>query len=133
MHKLSHSKPCRMITVRFIHRLPRPAAWLGNLRYAVEFLCSQRSHGAYCEERQSAISADILIMIVSPDQSATDFSGKQSITGTVSSIVYQNDDNGYTVCEIETESGEDAVLTGILPFLVEGDCISAIGTWVNQG
>ena len=59
-------------------------------------------------------------------------SGKQTVSGTVTSIVYQNEDNGYTVCEIETPDGDDITITGTLPFVTEGDIISAMGTWTNH-
>lgn len=54
--------------------------------------------------------------------------GKSNISGVVSSIIYQNEENGYTVCEVETDEDVVAVV-GILPYLTEGDRISAIGTW----
>lgn len=58
--------------------------------------------------------------------------GKQTVSGTVCAIVYQNEDNGYTVCEIETPDGEEITVTGTLPFVTEGDIISAMGTWTNH-
>lgn len=58
--------------------------------------------------------------------------GKQTVSGTVTAIVFQNEDNGYTVCEIETPDGDDITVTGTLPFVNEGDIISAMGTWANH-
>ena len=58
--------------------------------------------------------------------------GKQTVSGTVSAIVYQNEDNGYTVCEIETPDGDEITVTGTLPFVNEGDIISAMGSWTNH-
>ena len=58
--------------------------------------------------------------------------GKQTVSGTVCAIVYQNEDNGYTVCEIETPDGDEITVTGTLPFVTEGDIISAMGTWTNH-
>ena len=58
--------------------------------------------------------------------------GKQTISGTVCAIVYQNEDNGYTVCEIETPDGDEITVTGTLPFVTEGDIISAMGSWTNH-
>ena len=51
-----------------------------------------------------------------------------TIDGTVSKIIFQNDENGYTVCEIETDD-ELAVVNGVMPFLSEGESISAVGKW----
>ena len=58
--------------------------------------------------------------------------GKQTVSGTVTAIVFQNEDNGYTVCEIETPDGDEITVTGTLPFVNEGDIISAMGTWTNH-
>jgi exodeoxyribonuclease V alpha subunit len=57
--------------------------------------------------------------------------GKTTVTGTVSAIIYQNEENGYTVCSLETEDDEITV-TGSLPFLAEGERISAVGVWTNH-
>jgi len=57
---------------------------------------------------------------------------KETVHGTVTSIIYQNEDNGYTVCEIESPEGDEIVVTGTLPFLAEGDNISATGTWTHH-
>ena len=51
-----------------------------------------------------------------------------TIEGTVSKIIFQNEENGYAVCEIETEE-ELAVVNGVMPFLSEGEDISAVGKW----
>ncbi len=57
---------------------------------------------------------------------------KHTVSGTVAAIIYQNDDNGYTVCEIESPDGEAITVTGTLPFLTEGDKITAQGSWINH-
>lgn len=57
---------------------------------------------------------------------------RDSISGIVDSIVYQNAENGYTVCEIEDQSGEPVTVVGIIPYLSEGDKITAYGTWTNH-
>jgi len=54
-----------------------------------------------------------------------------SIEGTVSKIIFQNEDNGYIVCEIETDE-ELAVVNGVMPFLSEGETISALGKWTQN-
>ena len=57
---------------------------------------------------------------------------KHTVAGTVTAIIYQNEDNGYTVCEIETAEGEAITVTGTLPYLAEGDKITARGAWVHH-
>lgn len=65
-----------------------------------------------------------------PGDSSAD--SRDSISGIVDSIVYQNAENGYTVCEIEDQSGEPVTVVGIIPYLSEGDKITAYGTWTNH-
>ncbi|MBR5253374.1 MAG: ATP-dependent RecD-like DNA helicase [Clostridia bacterium] len=56
----------------------------------------------------------------------------ESVSGIVDSIIYQNEENGYTVCEIEDTQGYPVTLTGIIPYLTEGDKITAHGKWTNH-
>lgn len=54
------------------------------------------------------------------------------LSGIVEHIVYRNEENSYTVCEIaaEGESGEELVTAvGILPYLAVGEGIRARGSW----
>lgn len=55
-----------------------------------------------------------------------------TISGIVDTIIYQNEDNGYTVCEIEDTAGNPVTLCGIIPYLAEGDRITARGSWVTH-
>ncbi len=51
------------------------------------------------------------------------------VEGTVGDIIYKNESNGYTVCEIQ---GEKSIITavGYMPFLNAGETIKAKGKWV---
>lgn len=55
----------------------------------------------------------------------------ETIEGSVSKIIFQNEDNGFTVCEIETDE-ELAIAAGILPFLSEGESVMMMGNWVHH-
>ncbi len=58
--------------------------------------------------------------------------GKEDLTeieGTVEHIVFQNDSNGYTVCELEASDGDYITLVGNMPFLSVGESIKALGEW----
>ncbi|MGN1346587.1 MAG: ATP-dependent RecD-like DNA helicase [Eubacteriales bacterium] len=55
-----------------------------------------------------------------------------AVSGIVDTIIYQNEENGYTVCEIEDTAGEPVTVVGIIPYLTEGDKITAHGTWTNH-
>jgi len=52
------------------------------------------------------------------------------VEGVVERIVYQNDDNHYTVCELLYNDEEFIVLVGNMPYLAEGETIHALGRWV---
>ena len=62
----------------------------------------------------------------------TETETQDTVSGIVDTIIYQNDENGYTVCEIEDTSGEPVTLAGIIPYLTEGDKITALGQWVTH-
>ena len=55
-----------------------------------------------------------------------------SLEGTVEHIVYQNSGNGYTVCDLASSEDELITLVGVMPFLNEGEMISAVGEWVTH-
>ena len=53
------------------------------------------------------------------------------ITGEITSIIYKNEVNSYTVAEFETD-GEITVVVGYLPFIGEGDTLKLIGKFVEH-
>ena len=55
-----------------------------------------------------------------------------SLSGIVETLIYQNEENGYTVCEIEDTSGQPVTVCGVIPYLTEGDRITVRGAWVNH-
>ncbi len=61
----------------------------------------------------------------------------QSVTGTVESIVYRNDENGYTVCTVKIPArirGREDLVTvvGNCAAIWEGEELQAEGTWVRH-
>ena len=57
-----------------------------------------------------------------------DKEGLLSIEGSVEKIIYQNEENGYTVCDVSSD-GKLFTLTGCMPGLCEGERIKAYGEW----
>jgi exodeoxyribonuclease V alpha subunit len=55
--------------------------------------------------------------------------GFAQIEGTIADIIYKNESNGYTVCEIQADK---SVITavGYMPFINAGETIRAKGKWV---
>lgn len=51
------------------------------------------------------------------------------ISGVVNEIIYKNEDNGYTVCDIEADDGDFFTAVGIMPFLSEGEAVKVYGSW----
>ena len=54
------------------------------------------------------------------------------INGIISSVIYLNDENGYAVVRMETDSGEMVTAVGCLPYIAPGEMISAEGSWVTN-
>ncbi|MBE6586846.1 MAG: ATP-dependent RecD-like DNA helicase [Ruminococcaceae bacterium] len=57
---------------------------------------------------------------------------KETVCGTVDSVIFQSDETGYTVCEIEDENGFPVVLVGTMPYICEGDTVTCAGKWTNH-
>ncbi len=54
------------------------------------------------------------------------------INGTISAVIFRNDENGYGVVKIELDNGETTTAVGCLPYAAPGEMISAEGTWMNH-
>jgi exodeoxyribonuclease V alpha subunit len=55
--------------------------------------------------------------------------GLTEIVGAIRSVIYSNEDNGYTVLRLETDSGEDVTLVGCVPYAAPGESVIAHGSW----
>lgn len=55
----------------------------------------------------------------------------ERLCGVVEGIIYENQTNGYTVCDISSE-GKLYTLTGYMPGLSEGERIDAVGEWKSH-
>lgn len=55
-----------------------------------------------------------------------------SITGIIEEIIYQNPDNGYTVCDICTDDNDYITATGAMPCVSEGGHIRISGSWTTH-
>lgn len=51
------------------------------------------------------------------------------VEGTIEKIIYQNEENGYTVCDLATCDEELVTMVGIMPYLCEGETVEANGRW----
>lgn len=54
------------------------------------------------------------------------------INGTVSAVIFRNDENGYGVVKLELDSGEKITAVGCLPYIAPGEMLSAEGAWMTH-
>lgn len=54
------------------------------------------------------------------------------INGTVSAVIFRNDENGYGVVKLELDSGEKVTAVGCLPYIAPGEMLSAEGVWMTH-
>ena len=54
------------------------------------------------------------------------------INGTIASVVYQNEENGYTVLRLVTTDGEAVTVVGSIPCAAPGEDLTVSGRWVSH-
>ena len=73
-----------------------------------------------------------------PPAADNDTAPLEAVTGTVESIVFRNDETGYTVCSVKTHGGgvrqRDTVVTivGSCATVWEGEELHAEGQWIRH-
>ena len=58
--------------------------------------------------------------------------GLEKISGTVEGVIYQNEENGYAILDFGTSENELITIVGTLPYVGEGDELTAYGKWVHN-
>ena len=56
----------------------------------------------------------------------------EEIKGTVKTIIFRNEENGFTVLELVDESGDEITAVGSLPLANVGERIEVSGTWTEH-
>ena len=54
---------------------------------------------------------------------------RSTIEGTVENVVFQNEENGYTVLSLLTDQGEVVTVVGCIPFAAAGEGMTVTGVW----
>jgi exodeoxyribonuclease V alpha subunit len=54
------------------------------------------------------------------------------LSGTIEHIIYSNDENGYMVCDMGTDDDDLITITGIMPYVGEGDSLIVYGDWKHN-
>ncbi len=57
--------------------------------------------------------------------------GQNQLTGTVSHVIFQNKENGYTVLRLKTGQ-EEVIAVGILPQVTQGEQVILEGSWTDH-
>ena len=52
--------------------------------------------------------------------------------GRVDNVLYQNEENGYAVCEVQSDDGETFTATGNMPFIGIGERVELYGKWAQH-
>ena len=52
-----------------------------------------------------------------------------TVEGTVQHVIFQNEENGYTVLGLLTEEGELVTVVGCIPCVAPGEKLTADGLW----
>ena len=56
----------------------------------------------------------------------------QELSGTVETVIYKNEENGYTVLKLRSDSGESVTAVGCFPFAAPGESMILSGEWTNH-
>ena len=56
----------------------------------------------------------------------------QQLEGVVERVIYSNEDNGYTICDMSLADGDIITVVGIMPLTGEGDRLSLWGRWTHN-
>ncbi len=56
----------------------------------------------------------------------------QEISGTVENVIYKNEENGYTVLKLRSDSGESVTVVGCFPYAAPGEAMIAGGEWMTH-
>ena len=57
---------------------------------------------------------------------------QQTLIGTIASVIFQNEENGYAVVRLVTDDGELITVTGCIPCAAPGEELAATGTFVTH-
>ena len=54
------------------------------------------------------------------------------LSGSVEQVIYANEENGYLVCDLGTDDDDLITITGIMPYVGEGDSLIVYGEWKHN-
>ena len=54
------------------------------------------------------------------------------LCGTVAAVIYQNEENGYTVLKLDVDDGSQTMVVGCIPYAVPGETMIVTGSWMTH-
>ncbi len=54
------------------------------------------------------------------------------LEGSIESVIYSNEENGYAICDMATSHDEIITIVGTMPFVSAGDSVCVSGKWVHN-
>ncbi|MBO4853704.1 MAG: ATP-dependent RecD-like DNA helicase [Oscillospiraceae bacterium] len=57
---------------------------------------------------------------------------RQTVEGTVHSVIFQNEENGYTVLRLTAEGNEEITVVGCIPYAAAGESMTVTGVWAEH-
>ena len=58
--------------------------------------------------------------------------GLTQLEGIVEHVIYTNEQNGYTICDLSVDDEEIYTVVGIMPMVTDGDRLTVWGRWVHN-
>ncbi len=58
--------------------------------------------------------------------------GLAALSGTVETVIFSNEDNGFAICDLGTDDDDLVTILGTLPYIAEGDTLTVFGRWVHN-
>ncbi|MBQ1255151.1 MAG: AAA family ATPase, partial [Clostridia bacterium] len=54
------------------------------------------------------------------------------LSGSIEHVIFSNEENGFAICDMGTDTDELITITGTLPYIGEGDVVTVYGKWVHN-
>ena len=61
-----------------------------------------------------------------------DDAGLIRIGGSIEHVIYSNEENGYSICDMGTDDDELITIVGTMPFIAEGEEVVVYGKWIHN-
>ena len=61
-----------------------------------------------------------------------DENGLLRLSGSIEHVIFENEENGFAICDLGTDTNDLVTITGLLPYIGEGDVVTVYGRWVHN-